>query len=78
MVSITGNQKDYEAFENEFEGFLKRLQNFEQDEARTAEADSLTKLETFEPKLGVTQEAFSTPAEIQYVAVGGDFSEDGT
>mgnify|MGYP000267125177 FL=1 len=75
LVSITGNQKDYEAFENEFEGFLKRLQNFEQDEARTAEADSLTKLETFEPKLGVTQEAFSTPAEIQYVAVGGDFSE---
>ena len=40
-----------------------------------SEADSLTKLETFEPKLGVTQEAFSTPAEIQYVAVGGDFSE---
>ena len=75
LVSITGNQKDYEAFENEFEGFLKRLQNFEQDEARTAEADSLTKLDTFEPKLGVTQEAFSTPAEIQYVAVGGDFSE---
>ena len=75
LVSITGNQKDYEAFENEFEGFLKRLQKFEQDEARTAEADSLTKLETFEPKLGVTQEAFSTPAEIQYVAVGGDFSE---
>ncbi len=68
-ISITGQEEEYQTLEKEFSNFLKRLEAFE---AKETEVD-LRSLQKYVPKPVPNREAFTTPAEIQYVAVGGSF-----
>ena len=72
MISITGNEKDYAALEKELPVFLEKLAAFEAE----VQTDTGCKgLQEFVPEPVSVQEAFTTPAEIQYVAVGGSFAD---
>ena len=73
LVSITGEEEEYKALEKELPAFLERLSAFEA-ECGEEENAVLEKLMKYTPNPATTQEAFTTPAEIQYVAVGGSFA----
>lgn len=72
LVSVTGNEKAYAALEKELPVFLEKLRAFEAEAKEEAFCDEL---ERFVPAPHTVQEAFTTPAEIQYVAAGGSFAD---
>lgn len=75
-VSVTGNAEDYRVVEKEMPGFLQRLEDFEKEtQAADGYENVFAQMKTFVPEPRKNQEAFSTPAEIQYVAVGGSFAD---
>lgn len=74
LISITGNDDDYNTFVKEFPAFVTRLEEFQKTAAKAYDETVFQQVPKYVPKTEVTQEAFSTPAEIQYVSVGGDFS----
>ena len=74
LISITGEEEEYKALERELPLFLERLSAFEA-ECGKMESATMEALQKYIPNPETTQEAFSTPAEIQYVAVGGSFAE---
>ncbi|MCI5641413.1 MAG: insulinase family protein [Lachnospiraceae bacterium] len=69
MISITGGEEEYAALQKELPAFMDRLQQFE-----SAPAEESV-LQTFCPEKVVQTEGFTTPAEIQYVAVAGKFDQ---
>ncbi|MDD7404048.1 MAG: insulinase family protein [Butyribacter sp.] len=74
LVSVTGNQEDYDAVAKELPAFLKRLDDFEKENAADSSIEGkLESLCEYAPVLQKRKEAFTTPAEIQYVATGGSF-----
>jgi hypothetical protein len=73
-VSITGEEEDYAALEQELPSFLERLSAFEKENEQTAAEQAFSELTKYVPSPSAKREAFSTPAEIQYVAVGGSFA----
>lgn len=73
LVSITGADAEYAELEKELPAFLGRLASFE--ESSTGDEESaLSKMTKYIPIPVSNQEGFTTPAEIQYVAVGGSFA----
>ncbi len=73
LVSITGADAEYAELEKELPAFLGRLASFE--ESSTGDEESaLSKMTKYIPVPVSNQEGFTTPAEIQYVAVGGSFA----
>lgn len=75
ILSITGEDDDYAALEKELPAFLDRLSAFEKECEQEVSDKALAELTKYVPKTEPNQEAFSTPAEIQYVAVGGSFAK---
>ncbi|MCD7826180.1 MAG: insulinase family protein [Clostridiaceae bacterium] len=75
MVSITGSDQEYAALEKAFPAFLRRLDAFEKESGRSQAEKVLQQMTSYGPQPEKLQEAYYTPAEIQYVAVGGDFSD---
>lgn len=74
LVSITGEDAEYAVLERELPAFLEKLDAFEENcrkENNESVFDGLTK---YVPAPAANQEGFTTPAEIQYVAVGGSFA----
>ena len=74
LVSITGEGAEYAVLERELPAFLEKLDAFEENcrkENNESVFDGLTK---YVPAPAANQEGFTTPAEIQYVAVGGSFA----
>lgn len=69
MVSCTGSEDDYQAFAQEMPVFYEQLKAFE---TKSVPEMGLTK---FTPILESVREGFTTPAEIQYVAVAGKFDQ---
>lgn len=67
LVSCTGNEEDYQAFAQAFPDMYEALKNnvCDTDLAITKYTPNVVKKET----------AFTTPAEIQYVAVAGEFGQ---
>jgi Zn-dependent M16 (insulinase) family peptidase len=74
MVSITGEDGEYDALEKEFPAFLERLSAFEAGCSKEDDAEAFDGLTKYIPAPAANQEGFTTPAEIQYVAVGGSFA----
>lgn len=72
LISVTGNDRDYEALEECFPDFLEKLQEFAREKK---EENALSVLTQYEPEVEKKQEGFLTPAEIQYVAVAGSFAQ---
>lgn len=69
LISCTGSEEDYQAFAQEMPAFFEKLTAFEAEHV---------------PEMGLTDyvpapepmgEGFTTPAEIQYVAVAGKFDQ---
>lgn len=75
ILSVTGREEDYRAVEREMPKFIQRLAAFEQEEGARDNSRILGEMTSYVPTPEKNQEAFSTPAEIQYVAVGGSFQE---
>lgn len=75
ILSVTGREEDYQAVEREMPKFIQRLAAFEQEEGFRDNSSILGKMTSYVPAPEKNQEAFSTPAEIQYVAVGGSFQK---
>lgn len=75
VLSITGKEEEYQAVAEEIPGFLERLAAFEREERSEDYESYFSEMTSFTPKPEKNQEAFSTPAEIQYVAVGGSFHD---
>ena len=73
--SVTGEDSAFEALEAELPSFLERLAAFEKEAAEESNEKILEQLAKYVPKLSRRQEGFSTPAEIQYVALGGSFAK---
>ena len=73
VLSVTGKEEEYQAVEKELPKFIERMDAFEK-EAGDFE-DTWKEMTAYTPKPEKNQEAFSTPAEIQYVAVGGSFKD---
>lgn len=73
--SVTGEDSAFEALETELPSFLERLTVFEKEAAKENDEQALGKLAKYVPELARRQEGFSTPAEIQYVALGGSFAK---
>lgn len=69
LISCTGGAEDYQAVEEAMPAFYQELEKFEAGSVREME------LKSFVPALEVTKEGFTTPAEIQYVAIGGKFDQ---
>ena len=74
-LSVTGEESDFEALEAELPAFLERLAAFEKEAAEENDGKALEKLARYVPEVSQKQEGFSTPAEIQYVALGGSFAK---
>lgn len=70
LMSITGGEEEYQAVEKAVPAFLDRLQAFEE---KDIPGEDLGKLTSYAPDPSAVREGFGTPAEIQYVAVGGSF-----
>lgn len=70
LVSCTGSEEDYQELEQVMPSFLEQLTKFEQKEMQTEHNMLL-----FTPDPTVCKEGFTTPAEIQYVALGGKFDQ---
>lgn len=73
LVSITGADAEYAELEKELPAFLGRLASFEESSTGDEEG-ALSKMAKYIPVPVSNQEGFTTPAEIQYVAVGGSFA----
>lgn len=74
LLSVTCEEKEYQTLEEEFPVFLEKLSAFEAEHGEEEDA-AMEKLTKYIPNPVKGKEAFSTPAEIQYVAVGGSFAE---
>lgn len=75
LVSVTGEENEYHALEKELPAFLERLSKFEEECKTEFDEKALDELKKYIPIPTATQEGFTTPAEIQYVAVGGSFAK---
>lgn len=73
LLSVTGNGEDYDALVKEMPAFLARLEEFENQNSQ--DTSGLEKLTKYHPDPKENKEGFTTPAEIQYVAIGGSFKE---
>ncbi len=80
LVSITGEEEEYQELEKELPAFIEKLLAFESENGK-GDCDAgedgrsgMAVLKPYVPNPEAVKEAFSTPAEIQYVAVGGSFS----
>lgn len=69
LISCTGSAEDYQALEGVLPEFYQNLEKF------AANAVPEIGLEAYTPHLDKSREAFTTPAEIQYVAVSGKFDQ---
>lgn len=76
ILSVTGREADYQAVEKEMPKFIDRLAAFEKEEGSKDYGNAFDAMTSYRPLPEKNQEAFSTPAEIQYVAVGGSFKEE--
>ncbi len=74
--SITGTKEEYEAVETQVPSLLERLDAFEKKAEREAYSAALALLDKYTPVPVKKNEGFGTPAEIQYVAVGGNFADE--
>jgi len=81
LVSVTGEEEEYQELEKELPAFMEKLSAFgsvdEKNIVGTSEGGTsgMEMLKPYVPHPEAVKEAFSTPAEIQYVAVGGSFSK---
>lgn len=92
LLSVTGDDDDYNALAKEMPVFLERLEKFEEENAgrrladgigknadgrvdKASQTNDLEELTKYIPAPKKNKEAFTTPAEIQYVATGGSFKE---
>lgn len=75
LLSVTAREDGYQAVEREMSGFIERMSQFEREQDGEASGKVLGQLTSYVPAPEKNQEAFSTPAEIQYVAVGGSFKD---
>ena len=69
LISITGGEEEYRALEQEIGSFLERIDAFQAADSKASNAV----LSVFGGEQKRVSEAFSTPAEIQYVAIAGKF-----
>lgn len=69
LISCTGNAEDYQAVAEAMPVFYQALSEFEAKPVREMGLDKFT------PALETTREGFTTPAEIQYVAIAGKFDQ---
>lgn len=76
LLSVTGNDEDYATVVNELPAFLSRLDKFEKKAIGVCFDEQMAAVERYVPKPERKQEGFTTPAEIQYVAIGGSFKEN--
>lgn len=70
IISCTCTDEGLNLVKEAMSSFLTELEEFEQ---KAQEKTSLSCLEKYVPNTPVGKEAFTTPAEIQYVALGGSF-----
>ncbi len=70
LVSCTCTDKGLNALKEAMPGFLPELEKFDSTAGDKDLAGSLLK---YTPDIKMRKEAFTTPAEIQYVALGGTF-----
>lgn len=76
LFSITGTEEEYQAMKAVIPSFLEKLQSFHERAEKESYTNRLVKLEKYTPNPDQKKEGFGTPAEIQYVAIGGSFSEE--
>ena len=69
LISITGGEEEYRVLEQEIGSFLERIDAFQAADSKASNAV----LSVFGGERKRVSEAFSTPAEIQYVAIAGKF-----
>lgn len=69
LISCTGSPENYQALEEAMPAFYQALEKFE---AGSVQEAGLTE---YVPLLEPKKEAYTTPAEIQYVAVAGKYDE---
>ncbi len=74
MVSFTGGDAEYQTFEKNMPEFLQKLDDFSDGVSAEEKQQGICALQEYVPVPEKMQEAFCTPAEIQYVAVGGDYA----
>ncbi len=74
LLSVTGDNEDYAAVAEQMPVWLRRLEQFEQEAAKETElTKQMESLPKYIPAPEKKKEGYTTPAEIQYVAVGGSF-----
>lgn len=74
MVSCTGNKQDIKELEKCLPEFLDKLDSFMKKSSGGSPVNTIKeKLQPFKPVSGKELTAFTTPAEIQYVALAGTF-----
>ena len=76
LLSVTGQEREYQAVEEQIPSFLQRLCAFEESAPLQAEDEVSERLSAFVPVHETVREGYGTPAEIQYVAVGGSFYDE--
>ncbi len=69
IISCTGSDSDLQELEACMPEFIKELEAFE----NTDNSNLLDVLDKYTPNVKKDKEAFTTPAQIQYVALGGSF-----
>ena len=70
IISCTCSDSEFKALKEAIPSFIENIDKFQSDST----AD-LSMLDKYTPDPVITKEAFSTPAEIQYVALGGSFED---
>ena len=70
IISCTGAKEELDAVKEAMPLFIKEIDRFQSE----GEAD-LSVLDKYIPNPVITREAYTTPAEIQYVALGGSFAD---
>ena len=70
VLSVTGSQEDYEEVEQCMKAFLEQLSAYEKAQEKETKENVL---QSYPVVLEKKQEAFQTPAEIQYVATAGSY-----
>lgn len=76
LFSVTGTEEEYRAVEVQIPSFLEKLHAFEEKAEKEKFAGGFETLAKFTPEPVKKNEGFGTPAEIQYVAVGGSFADE--
>lgn len=74
-VSVTGKNDIFDEVAKQFPDFVECLKRFEATFDKNAVTNDINHMEAFPPVLKQNREAFCTPAEIQYVAMGGSFKD---